>query len=412
MDKLIDDHGVKFYRFRTIHLAQSAPGAAPAFLYRGGRIVKISEIGIQELHAMADRVSEHLLTRRWPGEEPYGMLGTYDPCRDTYEPRVAPAVEQLTACLALARYAGSLEPGSPRRAELATFIDRILRDTETVAPGEEDASVDPAAAAAWVVATTEPGLLDASAPRDGEFARQCRRTVLGAYRMDAGYGARIPAPAHPLVALALVRLAAEEKPGRLRDEAIMLAESAVRHVFRGVSAGDLVSRMPWLGWAELELTAVKKDDGVRSAVAFREMRRLMWEHQVAATSAAANDQQGGGPDLEGGIVFSAGAGVGGNQLPTWQTARPVAFIGTMLADNHLTAPEDRPLELARLIGSMRFLRQLQMDESTAWMCDNRRKALGGIRSSSWDQRLPSDASAMTLLAVCEALRGIRSMTGK
>jgi hypothetical protein len=229
--------------------------------------------------------------------------------------------------------------------------------------------------------------------------------------MDSGFDKELPAPAQPLVALALVRLAAEEKqPGKMRDEAVLLADSAVRWVLRDATAGDLVARMPWLGWAEVQLAALKGEK-IAAATALREMRTLTWQHQVSATDPAASDVQGGGgggPDMIGGIVFDAGA-KGATVLPTWQTARPLVFIAAMLPDTRLTKDDERLPEIARLVGTMRFLRQLQMDDGTMWMCQNRRKSFGGIRGSLWDQRMPADASAMTLMAACEVLRAIGTL---
>jgi hypothetical protein len=405
MDKLIDEHGARFYRFRVTHLAQGAPGTLPIFLYRGGRGVQVAEITGNELNAMADRIAEHLLTRAWPGNEPYGMVGTYDPCRDVSEPRVAAPIEQLTACLALVKYARLIGGGgeeSPRGKEMMAFVDRLMSDLAKVDSGEQDGSADAASAAAWVVVSAER----AASFRIGvEFDAKCRRTVLGSFMMQEGFEKGIAPTAQPLVALALVRMAAAEKPGKMRDEAVMLADHAVRRVLRDATAGDLVGRMPWLGWAEVELAAVKGEKEVGSVVALREMRTMVWEHQVSATDRAANDMQGGGTDMVGGIVFDAGA-KGATVLPTWQTARPLVFVAGMMRDERFTKTEDWQLELARLIGALRFLRQLQMDDGTAWMCQNRRKAMGGIRSSVWDQRMASDASAMTLMVVCEVLRGL------
>lgn len=404
MDKLITDHGVKFYRFRVSHIAQGAAGAAPTFLYRGSRLVNLAEITSDEILASADRIAEHILARAWSGTEPYGMSGSYDPCRDASEPSVAPPIEQLTACLALVRYARLLEPGSARATQLLTFVDRVVLDLAKIAEGEVDASMDPVASAAWVLLVGERGVKIAPAA----FDAQCRRTLLGAFRMDEGFSPNVPPAAHALIALALVRLADEEQAGKLKQEAIMLADAANRRVLSDASAGGLVGRMPWLGWAEIELARVKGEKQLGSATAFRQMRTLVWDHQVSGAGHEASDAQGGGPDMVGGIVFDSGARAG-VVLPTWQTARPIAFIATMLADERLTRADERPLELARLIGSLRFLRQLQMDDASAWMCQNPRRALGGIRAAPWDQRMPTDASAITLLALSEAARALRTL---
>jgi hypothetical protein len=425
MDKLIDQQGAKFYRFRVVHIAQASPGAAPMVLVRGQRAVALTDVGRVALSETADRIAEHLLTRRWPGQESYGMVGTYDPGRDTFEPKVASPVEQLTAALALLRYARALEAGSPRRAELMAYVDRIRADLVKVEAGEEAAGTDPVAAAAWIVLDSDRARLLAPIPASdagggstvpgadadtASFAEQCRRTVHASFNMATGYDPKVAPPAQAMVALALVRMAAAEKGATLREEAVMLADAACRGVFRNATPGDLVSRMPWLGWAEVELADLHADRQIGARTALREMRTLVWEHQVSPVSPAASDQQGGGGDMVGGIVFSAGARPGApTPLPTWQSARPIAFLASMLADERLTPRADRPLELARLVGALRFLRQLQVDDATLWMCQNSRRALGGIRSAAWDQHLASDASAMTLLALVEAMRALDAM---
>ncbi|MFN7440371.1 MAG: hypothetical protein ACK5TV_09295, partial [Phycisphaerales bacterium] len=110
--------------------------------------------------------------------------------------------------------------------------------------------------------------------------------------------------------------------------------------------------------------------------------------------------------LVGGIVFTKSR----NPLPTWQAARPIAFIATMLGDPRLTAPDERSRELVRLLTSLRFLRQLQADDSTAWMQALPGSARGGIRSAPWDQRMPVDATAITLMAITESIRSLDALS--
>lgn len=408
LETLLDVHKVVLYRFRTTHLAQTAPGAAPIFLTRGGRVVGLGELSGAELRSMADRIAEHMLTKRWPGREPFGLVGSYDPCRDVYDPRLASPIEQLTTCLSLVRYASLLGPQTLRARELVAFVDQTLTDLITVEAGEENPTSDLAAAAAWVVLDAERRDLDI----DGAppCPAECPRAVLGAYDLSAGFVTGVARPVEPLVALALVELARAERPGVLRKEGIMLAESAVRRVFRDAAPGGLVAEMPWLGWAELRLAALKGEDGteIPSAVGLRQMRRTIWEHQVGMTDEAARETRVGGTDMVGGIVFDTGAS-GGGRLPTWQTARALAFAATMLADDRLTPTADKPLELAKLLGGLRFLRQLQADESTEWMYQSRRRSYGGIRAAAWDQRMPPDASSMTLMTLCESLRALNAM---
>ncbi|MBC7770864.1 MAG: hypothetical protein H7210_00080 [Pyrinomonadaceae bacterium] len=407
---LIEKHGARLYRFRVSHLAQTARGASPIFLLRGGQIIEQAEVTTKELREMADRVAEHLLTLAWEGKEAYGMTGGYDAANDRSDARFAGPIEQLTAAYALRRYAqsGSLPPA--RSLELRGFSDRILRDLKTIEPGELVPWEDPVASALWiVVASLDP--VSATGAQRTAYPEECKRIVLTSFSALVGYGQNVPPGARGLVALALVELAAREQAGGLQDEAVGLAEAAVRRVYRETPDGQLVSTMPWLGWAELRLGQVKGEgagDDIPAAVALRQMRESVWEHQVGPLADHASESRGGLPDVVGGVSFgpvlAAGSGV------NWQTAQAVAFLPAMLADARLTPAAERPLEIANLLRSMRFLRQLQADGATEWMFENRAKSLGGIRAATWDQRMPTDASSMTLLAVSEMLRVLEKLS--
>lgn len=173
-------------------------------------------------------------------------------------------------------------------------------------------------------------------------------------------------------------------------------EAAARHIaeLRSVdNASQLVGVMPWLGWAEIELA----EGDIPSAIALRQMRDIVTDFQLTATDAGADNM-----DLVGGVVFTSGA----VPLPTWQSARPLAFLATMLRDDRLTEPGEIDAELVQVLRGMRFLRQLSASETESFMYRNPAEAAGGVRAATWDQRMPIDASAMTLLAVLEMLESL------
>lgn len=391
---LVSKHGATLYRFRVSHLAQPASGREAEFLYRGARLFNLSSLNKSEIQAMADRIAEHLLTRAWPGADAIGMVGTYEPWRDRYEPPVAAPADQLMTAYALLQYAQSPGVNPPRAREAERFVQRVLTDLKSVEPGEIKPWEDPAAAACWVALTA---LGSAPAPES------CRKRVLASFDSENGFKADVPVAARGMVALALVEMTREDSGAAPRQEAVGLAESAVRRAFRDTPEGELVSQMPWLGWAELRLAAIKGRPDVPAAVALRQMRKAVWEHQVGPLDEGASESKGGGLDMVGGIVFAPRT-AGTPARPTWQSARPLAFLATMIADARLTPPAEKNLELARLLSGLRFLRQLGADDSTAWMYPNRTRALGGIRAAPWDQRMALDASAITLLTVCEVLK--------
>lgn len=445
--KLRDSLGAKCYRFRVTHLAQRSPDAAPTFIVRGGRFVNLAEINTAELRSMADRAASNLISREWTGEGAYGMHGLYEPWSNQYSPAYAGAVEQLTAAFALRVYAST--PGIDPRQSLAakSYAGRILRALRLVEADETAAADSPVSSALWVVvdslnppsasaAPPAPPSVPPSVPPTAPSAaaptpapadlnattapEACRRVVLNSFNKLDGFASTIPIPARGLMAYALVELAALEPAGGLRTEAIGLADAAVRRAYRDTPEGLLVSQMPWLGFAERRLAAVKQANAsdaseIPAAVALRQMRGELWQHQIQPSDAAASESLGGSPDLAGGIVFTgvlSGRQATGSNEPknvTWQSAQALAFLPSMMIDERLTPAAERPLELARLVSSLRFIRQLQVDDSTTWMIPYPRRALGGTRAALWDMRMSTDATSMSLLLVSETLRAISQM---
>src|SRR5262249_31356165 len=110
-------------------------------------------------------------------------------------------------------------------------------------------------------------------------------------------------------------------------------EKELRGEYSQTSQGNLVSLMPWLGWAEIAQADAKKshevgDGSIPAALALRNMRDQVWDHQLSILDAGDD-----APDMVGGIVFNRGFSQGapkGPIFPTWQSVRPLAFIATML----------------------------------------------------------------------------------
>jgi len=363
-----------FYRFRTTHAAQLAPGRSPTFLVRGGRIVAPRELTGPALRAWAGRMADHLARR-------------------AASPAATP-LERAVAALALAEHAGTLGTGAGPAGAAARGL---LRGLTTLDEGKADAWSDATTAAGTLAALhaierVAPGevMIDAAA------RARLRSRVADAYDPAAGWSGTLPEGGRPLVALGLV-LSAMDEPGDANAAfaARAEAEGAVRSIYKETPPGRLVSQMPWLGRAELELAGPAGRIG--AATALREMRDQLWAHQLTPEDAGAD-----APDLAGGIVFTAAR----TPLPTWQSARPVAFAATMLGDPRLTDAGEMWRELSRLLASLRFLRQLTADEHSAWMTDDPETAQGGVRASLWDARQPIEATALTLLAVSDTIRAL------
>lgn len=398
------EHGVTAYRFPAQHLAQPAPGEPARFLFRGGRVVGDSEVSAAALRALADRIATHLLARAWPTgrggadeARSKGLLGDYLPWLDRHEPLIAPPAQQALAAYALMRRSKT-EGVSPKTASGSDALARrIIRDMESAA-GEDGATLmDAGASGMFVLAALAAGEGDPGEALASATARAAAMKVSDSFG-DQGWDESLTPPARAVIAAALVQLSRLTKQGDAMWISPDRAAEATLALYRDTPEGRLVGLMPWLGWAALELCAPPADLPV--APALIDMRETLWRHQLVP-----EDVMPDSPDLVGGIVFTSGR----TPLPTWQTARPIAFVATMLADPRLTPRDQATAQLASLSRSLRFLMQLTADEATGHMEVDRGRSLGGVRESLWNQRMPVDASAMTLLAVCEALRAVDAL---
>ncbi len=399
LDKLRADHGALAYRFQTLHLAQPRAGQEPMFLHRGGRIAPTSDVSVTGLRTLAGRIASHLQQRAWPGEEPMGMLGDYDPLKDKYEPLVASPTEQALTAFALFRFARTPGVGVANATRASRSAWRILDDFQRVADGEEEPLTQPTACAAYIVAMLEatprpPGMAPAAAMGDA-FWEQALGAVRGHCSPTGEWSESLGLGARALSAYALACVAAREGVGDEADRS--RAVSGVRSLFRSTSPGELPTTLPWLGWAELMTTP--GSEAVPAGEALRDIRAMLWSRQVSPTTVAPGDE-----DLVGGVWFSAAQ----NPFPTWHTLRPATFAATMFGDARLTSAEEAPAELSRLMLVMRYVSQLCVDDAEMHMLRQRDRAFGGVREAVWSSGQPVEASAAGLLAVCEVLRAVEA----
>lgn len=394
--ELAEEHGAVFYRFRIVHLAQARPGMPPVFLHRGGRIIDRSELTIAGLRQWADGMAAFIIRGIVFMPDAPSSASELNPVTGAVRTDTVSGVHIATCALALVRYSqapGVSDENAARARNGARQLLESLLDLEL----SPDLLGRRGAAAVATAAIAAPVLHD-----------------LGV-KAPEGPGRGAEAAADPLTRLAaIVDTALRDIPDDLPPAARQLvawglsqrsdsrdaARHELRRLFRETSPGHTVSLMPWAGWAELALA----DHGdVPAAIALREMREQVWAHQLRA-DALPTDWR----DLGGGIVFTASR----SPLPNWHAARPLAFIATMLGDERLTSAEEVPAELSNLMQSMRFLRQLSAGEVEGHMYRSPHAAMWGIRASVWDQRMPPEATALTLLCVSELMRSMETIRGR
>lgn len=395
--------GFVFYRFQTVQLAQLDPRSTPVFLHRGGRVIEPGEVSTPTLHAMADGLAQHLINRRWPGIEPFGMMGTIDPVTGRVEARAEHPATQALVISALSTYA-RLDGGDTDTQQRAkNAIGELVRELSDVAEDEVAPWEDPGGAAAVIVALGDArGLFDANDHNVGTMSDRCHQRLLLAVDLRrGGFNPETPEAAWGIVALAAVRLALAGDP----NVSTTLADGVVRAAFRETPGPMLVSQFPWLGWADMELAGASGP--IKSTTAMLEVRRQINEHQLDVTTLSPSDR-----DLAGSVVFSTG----GSPLPNWNSIRPLPLLADMLADARLTGGTlgtgEAADEIGHLLGLVRFARQLASDPADAHMYLRPERARWGVRMALWDPRMPLESSALALDGVCRTLHAVGTIASR
>ena len=383
------EQGYTFGRFEPIWIAQQGAGKGAVFLDRGGRMIEESSVGVRSVSDMGERIARYLIVQRWPGSERYGMVGTRDIISGRANPEIAPPYEQALVAAALLRFA---DAGSkPIHTQSHDHAMELLCDLGAAQPGESKPWVNGIDAAACLIALSyadQPVI----ASEDDLIALQnrCRATLAKAYTPMDGFSSTVPQKAQGLVAWAMVR------------DGNMYASSAVRAVFRDTPPGQLVSQMPFLGWADLELA--HGTDEIPAAGALNLMRTRMWDHQLGKSDLDRSDR-----DFAGAVVFTKSTSV----LPTSGNLRPIAMACSMLGDPRLTpgpiSDAAVSTEIRRVASAMRFVDQLVMSESSGFLSRASERSVGGVRASLWEWKVSPASSAIALLAAIEFEQSIQAI---
>jgi hypothetical protein len=398
---IAQSHGATYYRFKTAQVTRLSRNEPPTILLRGGVVVPKSSLTHARLREFADHMALHLLERldvSLAGEgEAVGVVELREVgTRAEHAAQRGPA---LVALHALSVYERAMGTGTGE--DLPGRTTRVLDEAAQVLLAEARHGIADNAEGPEVI---EASLLAAWLAGRGSVVRDplarpvaewMAKSVRRAYDTNKDEFERdLPEPVRGLVALAFVRLSNWEGSGITREE----ARRCVRRVFATVTTAALSAQMPWLGWAELELAGPRGE--VPAAVALEDMRDDVHSRLVNAFDAGDDDA-----DMAGGII-----GAGGGLVPTWHSARPGAFLATMLGDARLTRRESRMHMLGRLLDMVRFIRQLAVDDVVlALYGDRSTGAAWGVRSALFDLRQPGDATAFSLMLVAESLGALDAM---
>ncbi len=405
LPQLVKLYDLSIYRFATTHLTQASPDQPPFETYRGDTVVLEADVTRQSIAALADGIAAHLITSISPLPEPLGIMGTYRPTADRYDPLIAPPLEQALAALALGRYSQAPDVDQ-RKARLAAQASRqILSQLAELAPGEDDPLTSSVACAAIVFAA-----LETAGARDDP---SCQRLLAAATNRVLTAHTRVKGPVADDHESAIVRpigphgraMLCSALSRLLRAESASIDPSVVRSainaVWESVPQHQQVSLLPWLGWAESDY-ALATGQPIANAERLQEIRAVLDASRIRD---GLGDQPVP-PDLAGGFALATG----GRLIASAQSLRPAAYLAGMLRDPHLTPPHEAQLALGRHLKVMRFIMQLAVRESSAWAFRNPPRALGGIRAAPWDSDQPPAAQALGLIGAAETLMSLEALS--
>lgn len=382
-------HNISLYRFRALHLVQSDPAGSPFTTHRGLRLVSADDVTAESVREFADAAAAHLISRLWPGGEPLGLLGNYDPLRDQYQPLTASPRDQALAAYALGLYAAWMperETAPPADAAAA----EILLELALVEPTEAPPFDDPATCALLLAAASRQTVTDRDTAALIDRALDTLSPIIHSHGEELRAALREFDPTtRGMIALGVQQSDVDPAAAsRVLDACLDVTDER-----------SLVATMPW-AYVALLSTSVADSDSTRIDDAeLRDLRLALWSQQVKQPGAPS----AGAPhntdwlDLIGGFALSAEPAASRNR-PTAQSARPAALLALMFSDDRLTTDATRDIARQNQRLAMRYLMQLQITDADAWAFRNPGRALGGIRDRTWSADLPSATTAMALIA--------------
>lgn len=379
---LREQHGVRLYSFGVTHLAQSDASAAPTFLYRGSRLVQGADITRDSIERWSAQMLSHLARRYDVARLEPGVEAGATPPRAPMAPELAITIRALDQRLSL----GGLSKQAKEDAANAIAAMRgRLRDQFP-----KDKAISAMSAASMVLA----GVCGDDAP---QIRDRVDEALNAAATSDGEWSPTVSAASRGFIVWAMVERA-RSMSGAARDSAMERAERAARAIYRDTRESDLVAQMPWLFFAERVLA--KDRDTIAAAATLRSVRELVVKHQL--TPSDAGDE---GMDLVGGVVYTRQ----GAALPNAQSGRAIAYLCAIVGDSRVTNAEESLGELTHALAGVRFLRQLTMDDASAYFAIEPDVAIGGVQSAAWDPSQPIEATALSLMAACEMLNGLDTM---
>ncbi len=372
--QLPPDDDVTLYSIPSKSYLQTHAGAEIAELIRGDELVRNETISTSHLTKLADSLASHLITSMGPNGK---MIGGYQPETNTLKPMFATHFVQALSATALKQYSqlNHITHGLDALHSANTIVESIAADFR------KNKKIDTESASLLIL------LLLHSEDGNNQLMQQllhaCESKVL---RAEKNYVSSTDTPPKAFE-LSLVTAALIELGIARDDEALLMrGEHLCTLCFTDIPLESRASLIPWIISPIIklqELGNTKFDDSLL------ELLRLALVSQVLSE----NDQ-----DLIGGFMLST-------DLGNIVDARGLRML-PMLAKICDSSATHKTVAFKSLITATRFVEQLTTRENKSNRYESPAMAIGGVRKSPWNAEMPTEATAMALLGITDAINTI------
>ena len=370
---LSTNEDVTFYKIPTIAYYQKNAFDEVRILVRGNELVPLLE-NKTELEKLANQLATHLFMCI---RETGSVIGGYQPETNSLSAPFATPFIQLMVASALEEYA-EIAPITMRE-KARMNVSLVLNDVVKKYYDNENIPISIASAVVITVSLSQ-------APWNAEvqqFISECKKYTIQVARDITTEKTEIKKP-HTLamVALAISTIAVQSKDKRLKS----LAEETCLHCIHSVPLQSKISIIPWIAEAVLLLN---KHGSNLSISPLNELVDLALSSQMLVNKNS---------DLYGGFQL-----INKDGLET--DARGLRMLPMLVQMKHIKG-QNQSLLHHSILGTTRFIAQLTTSKTSSNRFQNPSMAFGGVRASTWDASMPTEATAMALIGITRVLRSI------
>ena len=360
----------------TTYIQNHADGEIVA-LVRGDELVRNKTVNTAYLTKLADSLASHLIK----SSSANGMvIGGYQPETNTLSNMFATHFVQILSANALQQYSKLLHA-----TKADTSLESSVQIIESIANDfRKNKKIDTESAAALILM-----LLDSTSGHSQnvqKLLRACESQVmLAAEKYFEPFNTTHRAFELSLVAAATIELGIHYDDDNLIDRGEILCSRC----FTDVPLKFRASLIPWIitPIIKLQQRGISKFDD-----SLLELLQLAISSQVLS---------GNDDDLIGGFILITDIG-------DVVDARGLRML-PMLAKICDHSSTNKTVAFKALILATRFVEQLTTRKEKSERYENPAMALGGVRKSTWDAEMPTEATAMALLGISDAVNAIQNI---